>query len=60
MVREGGFEQLKGRFRVLYRKCESNKETVKLMGLAKVSTKFDVMKSGRVSGAEHENMKNAK
>ena len=34
MVTEGAFGKLKGRFRVLHRKCESNKETVKKMGLA--------------------------
>ena len=34
LVTEGAFELLKSRFRVLHRRCESNKETVKLMGLA--------------------------
>ena len=34
LVTEGAFGRLKCRFRVLHRKCESNKETVKLMGLA--------------------------
>ena len=34
MITEGAFGKLKGRFRVLFRKCESNKETVKIMGLA--------------------------
>ena len=34
MVTEGAFSKLKGRFRVLYRQCESNKETLKKMGLA--------------------------
>ena len=33
MVTEGAFGKLKGRFRVLHRKCESNKETIKIMGL---------------------------
>ena len=32
MVTEGAFGKLKSRFRVLHRKCESNKETVKIMG----------------------------
>ena len=30
MVTEGAFGKLKGRFRVLHHKCESNKETVKI------------------------------
>ena len=34
MVNEGAFGKLKERFRILHRKCESNKETVKIMGLA--------------------------
>ena len=34
LVTEGTFEKLKRRFQILYRKCESNKETVKIMGLA--------------------------
>ena len=32
MVTEGAFGKLKGRFRILHRKYESNKETVKIMG----------------------------
>ena len=32
MFSEGAFGKLKGRFRVLHRKCESNKETAKVMG----------------------------
>ncbi|XP_057294674.1 uncharacterized protein LOC130623211 [Hydractinia symbiolongicarpus] len=36
LVTEGAFGRLKSRFRVLFRKCESNKETVKLCGLASV------------------------
>ena len=36
LVTEGAFSRLKSRFRVLFRKCESNKETVKLYGLASV------------------------
>ena len=31
---EGAFGKLKGRFRIFHRKCESNKETVKIVGLA--------------------------
>ena len=34
MVTEGAFGKLKGRYKALHRKCESNKETVKIMGLA--------------------------
>ena len=34
LVIEGAFGRLKIRFRVFFRKCESNKETVKLYGLA--------------------------
>lgn len=34
LVTEGAFGRLKSRFRVLFRKCESQKETVKLYGLA--------------------------
>ncbi|XP_066930476.1 uncharacterized protein [Clytia hemisphaerica] len=34
MVTEGAFGKLKSRFRILHRKFESQKETVKLMGLA--------------------------
>jgi len=34
LVTEGAFGRLKSRFRVIYRKCEFNKETVKLYGLA--------------------------
>ena len=34
MVTEGAFGKLKSRFRVLHRKCEAQKETVKVMGLA--------------------------
>ena len=34
LVTEGTFGRLKSRFRVLYRKCKCNKETVKLYGLA--------------------------
>ena len=34
MIPEGTFGKLKERFRVLFRKCESKKETVKIMGLA--------------------------
>ena len=34
LVTEGAFERLKSRFRVLFRKCESNEETVKLYDLA--------------------------
>ena len=34
MVSEGAFGKLKGRWRVLFKKCESQKESVKLMGLA--------------------------
>ena len=33
LVTEGAFGRLKSRFRVLFRKCESRKETVKLYGL---------------------------
>ena len=33
MVTEGAFGKLKGRFRILHRKCERNKETVKIMVL---------------------------
>ena len=33
MVTECAFGKLKGTFRVLRRKCESNKETLKIMGL---------------------------
>ena len=36
IVTEGAFGRLKSRFRVLFPKCESNKETVKLYGLASV------------------------
>ena len=36
LVTEGAFGRLKSRFRVLYKKCESNKDTVKLYGLASV------------------------
>ena len=31
---KGAFGRLNGRLRILFRKCESNKETVKLYGLA--------------------------
>ena len=34
LVTEGAFARLKSRFRVLHRKCESNKNTVKIMGLS--------------------------
>ena len=34
MVTEGAFGKLKGRWRILNRKCESQKESVKKMGLA--------------------------
>ena len=34
LVTEGAFDRLKSQFRVLHRKCESNKNTVKAMGLA--------------------------
>ena len=34
MVTEGAFGKLTGRCRIFHRKCESNKETVKIMGLA--------------------------
>ena len=34
MITECAFGKLKGRFRVLFRKCESKKETVKIVGLA--------------------------
>ena len=34
MVAEGAFGQLKGRYRVLNKKCESSKSTVKKMALA--------------------------
>ena len=34
LVAEGAFERLKSKFKVLFRKCESNKETVKLYDLA--------------------------
>ena len=34
LVTDGTFEKLKRRFQILYRKCESNKETVKIIGLA--------------------------
>ena len=33
MFSKGAFGKLKGRFRVLHRKCESNKETAKVMEL---------------------------
>ena len=33
MIMEGTFGKLKGRFRVLFRKCESKRETVKILGL---------------------------
>ena len=36
MVSEGSFGKLKSRFRVLHRKCESSKESVKAVGLAAV------------------------
>ena len=36
LVTEGAFGRLKSRFRVLFRKCQSNKETMKLYGLASV------------------------
>ena len=36
MVAEGFFGQLKGRFRVLLRKCDSSKSTVKVMALAAI------------------------
>ena len=34
IISEGVFGKLKGRFRVLFRKCESKKKTVKIMGVA--------------------------
>ena len=34
MATEGTFGKLKGRFQILHRKRESNKETIKIMGLA--------------------------
>ena len=34
MVTESAFGRLKSGFRVLHRKCESNQDTVKMMGLA--------------------------
>ena len=34
LVTEGAFGRLKSRFRILFRKCESDKENVKLYGLA--------------------------
>ena len=34
LVTEGAFGRLKSRFRILFRKCESGKETVKLFGLS--------------------------
>ena len=34
LVTEGAFGRLKSRFRVLFRKCESHKEIVKMYGLA--------------------------
>ena len=34
MVTEGAFGKLTGRCRISHGKCESNKETVKIMGLA--------------------------
>ena len=34
IITEGAFGKLKGRFRVLFRNCESKKGTVKIMGLA--------------------------
>ena len=36
MVTEGTFGRLKSRFRILHKKCESDKETVKVMPLASV------------------------
>ena len=36
MVSEGAFRKLRSRFRVLHRKCESSKESVKALGLAAV------------------------
>ena len=36
MVSEGSFGKLKSRFRVLHKKCESSKESVKAVGLAAV------------------------
>ena len=36
MVTEGAFDQIKSRFRVLHKKCESYKKTVKAMALAYV------------------------
>ena len=36
LVTEGAFGRLKSKFKVLFPKCESNKETVKLYGLASV------------------------
>ena len=36
MVSEGAFGKFKSRFRVFHRKCESSKESVKVMGLASV------------------------
>ena len=36
MIVEGGFGQLKGRYRVLGKKCESSKNTVKKMALASI------------------------
>ena len=37
LVTEGAFGRLKSRFRILHRKCESDKESVKLFGLACVA-----------------------
>ena len=34
MISEGAFGKLKGRWRVLFKKCESQKDSVKLIGLA--------------------------
>ena len=34
IIMEGAFGELKGRFGVLFRKCESKRETVKILGLA--------------------------
>ena len=36
MVTEGDFGNLKGRWRVLSKKCESNPETLKKFGLASI------------------------
>ena len=53
MLTQGAFGKLKGRWRVLSKKCESNPETLKKFGLAFIGLHNTCIEMGDYYSAKH-------